>query len=190
MRAAVFALLLAAAGAASSAELRSVELQYEEGVYTLQSEVWFDAAIEPTYAVFSDWDLSTEFSSAIDEARDLPADESGREGYYILNKGCVLFFCKSIERRGYVERENPDVLRAEADPERSDFDVCDETWEFTEHEGGTVVAYSLTMKPSFWVPPAIGPYFIKRTLEKKAGQALDRVEALAREYDAEEALSD
>jgi hypothetical protein len=190
MRAAVFALLLAAAGAASSAELRSVELQYDDGYYTLHSEVWFDAAIGPTYTVFSDWDLSTEFSSAIVEARDLPADETGREGYYILNKGCVLFFCKSIERRGYVERESPDVLRAFADPEHSDFEVCDERWEFAEDEGGTVVAYSLTMKPGFWVPPAIGPYMIKRTLEKKAGQALDRVEALAREYAAEGAFGD
>ena len=190
MRAAAFALLLASAGAASSAELRSVELQYEDGYYTLHSEVWFDAGIESTYAVFSDWGLSPEFSSAIVEARDLPPDESGRAGYYIVNRGCVLFFCKSLTRQGHIERESPDVLRAFADPEHSDFDVCDESWEFNEHEGGTVVTYSLYMKPGFWVPPAIGPYLIKRKLTKKAGQALDRVEALARDYSGEGARID
>lgn len=182
MRAAVVALLLAAAGAAVSGELRSVEMEYEDGYYTLHSEVWFDAAIEPTFAVFSDWDLAPQFSSAIVEARDLPADDTGRPGYFIVNRGCVLFFCKSLTRQGHVERESPVVLRAFADPEHSDFDVCDESWEFTAEEGGTVVTYSLYMKPGFWVPPGIGPYFIKRKLQKKAGQALDRVEALAQEH--------
>lgn len=190
MRAAVVALSLAAAGAASSAELRSVELQYEDGYYTMHSEVWFDAGIEPTYAVFSDWDLSPEFSSAIVEARDLPPDESGRAGYYIVNRGCVLFFCKSLTRQGHIEHDSPAVLRAFADPEHSDFEVCDESWEFSEHAGGTTVIYSLYMKPGFWVPPAIGPYLIRRKLEKKAGQALDRVEALAQEYVGRGALVD
>ncbi len=190
MRAAVLALLLAAAGAASSAELRSVELQYEDGYYSMISEVWFDAGIEPTFAVFADWDVSPEFSSAIVEARDLPADETGRPGYYILNRGCVLFFCKSLTREGYVEREGPEVLRAFADPERSDFEVFEESWEFEAQEGGTVVTYTLYMKPGFWVPPAIGPYMIQRTLEKKAGQALDRVESLVQEYAGEGASLD
>ncbi len=190
MRAAVPALLLTAAGAASSAELLSVEMQFEDGHYTMHSEVWFEAGREPVYAVFSDWDLSPEFSSAIVEARDLPADETGRPGYYIVNRGCVLFFCKSLTRRGYIERDHPRVLRAFADPEHSDFEVCDERWEFSEHEGGTVVTYTLHMKPGFWVPPAIGPYLIRRKLAKKAGQALDRVEALALEHARDGARGD
>jgi hypothetical protein len=175
-------LVLAAPGL--SAEIRSLDVQYEDGYYTMRSEAWFDVGREPMYEVFSSWELSTEFSSAIVEARDLAPDESGRPGFYSVARGCVLFFCRSLKRQGYVERDRPQLLRAVAVPEHSDFEVCNETWEFAEVDGGTVITYTLLMKPDFWVPPAIGPFVIKRTLKSKAGQALDRIESIARTYDA------
>ena len=176
-------MLLLLSGPGPAAEIRSLDIRYEDGFYTMKSEAWFDVGIESMYDVFSSWELSTHFSSAIVEARDLAPDETGRPGFYSVARGCVLFFCKSLKRQGYVERDPPQRLRAVADPEHSDFEVCDETWEFVEVDGGTSITYTLLMKPDFWVPPAIGPYVIKRTLRNKAGQALDRIESIAQTYD-------
>ena len=179
-RFAVFTTLaLLLAGPASAADLRSVDVDYEDGFYTMRSEVWFDATIEQVYEVFIQWDLSTEFSSTIVDARDIEPDEEGRPGYYIKHKGCVLFFCLSFERNGYVEREPLGLLKAYADPEKSDFQKADETWTFETENGGTVVHYHLHMKPKFWVPPGIGPWAIKRKLKSGGGDAIDRIEAIA-----------
>ena len=164
---------------AAAADLRSVDVDYEDGYYTMESTVWFDATIEQVFEVFRQWDLSTEFSSAIVEARDVEADAQGRPQYYIKHKGCVLFFCLSFERNGYVELQENEVLRAYADPERSDFVKADETWTFMTEDDGTVVTYHLYMKPKFWVPPGIGPYFIKRKLKNDGGDAIDRIEVIA-----------
>ncbi len=164
---------------AAAADMRSVEVDYEDGYYTMESTVWFDATLEQVWDVFRQWDLSTQFSSAIVDARDLEPDETGRPGYYIKHKGCVLFFCLSFERYGYVEHEPLSVLRAFADPERSDFLKADETWTFMAEDGGTAVTYHLHMKPKFWVPPGIGPYFIKRKLKNDGGDAIDRIEVVA-----------
>jgi len=183
-------LLLLVSGAASAAEMQGIDVQYEDGFYTLESTVWFDAGIEATYDVFSRWDLSEAFSSAVVEARDLEPDESGRPGFYVRNRGCILFFCKSLTRQGWVEREPLSELRAFADPQHSDFEVSNETWTFTESDGGTNVTYHLYMRPAFWVPPAIGPYMIKRKLRKEGGRALDRIEAFAQERDNAHARAD
>lgn len=180
MRTLAVFLLASAATASFAAEMRGLDVAYEDGHYTMVSTVWFDAALEPTWHVFSRWDYSENFSSAIVEARDLEPDASGRPGFYIRNRGCVLFFCKSLTRQGYVERDEFRVLRAFADPEHSDFKVSNETWEFVEEGGGTIVTYTLYFKPAFWVPPAIGPYMIKRKLKMEGGQALDRIEMAAR----------
>jgi hypothetical protein len=59
--------------------------------------------------------------------------------------------------------------------------MSNESWRFAEHEGGTVVTYELLMEPDFWVPPAIGPYLIKRKLKKDGGRALNRIEVIAQE---------
>ena len=180
MRAALLAAILCmVCGLAGAAEMRSVEVEYENKRYTMQSEAWFDAPIEQVFAVFSDWDLSTQFSSAIVESRDVEPDASGRPQYYVRNRGCVLFFCLTFERYGHVEREPVSILRAFADPESSDFVLCDETWTFAEEDGGTTVVYDLLMRPKFWVPPGIGPYVIKRKLKKDGGDAIDRIEAIA-----------
>ena len=165
--------------AGHAAELRDIRVEHDKGEYTFQSEVWFDASIHQMYDVFRSWDRSTEFSSTIVEAYDVEADEQGRPGYYTKMKGCVLFFCRSFVRQGHVEFEHNKVLRAFADPEGSDFEFANETWTFSEEDGGTVVIYDLKMKPKFWVPPAIGPYFIKRKLKNDGGSAIERMEEIA-----------
>ncbi len=175
----ILLLIIAGAQPAIAAEIRSIELQHEDGHYSMESVAWFDAGLDATFEVFSSWDLSTEFSKAIVEARDLEPDDSGREGYFIINRGCILFFCKSLTRQGYVERQPSRVMHATANPEFSDFHLFEESWEFTEIDGGTSVRYVLEMEPDFWVPPAIGPYMIKRKLKKDGGNALDRIEAFA-----------
>jgi len=170
---------LAGALPATAAEIRSIEVQYEDGRYSMVSVAWFDAGIDETFDVFSTWDLSTRFSGAIVEARDLDPDPDGRPGYFVINKGCMLFFCKSMVRQGYVEALHNQGLRAVADPQISDFRQFEESWDFSEEDGGTSVRYQLQMVPDFWVPPAIGPYVIKRKLRNEGGRALDRIEAIA-----------
>ena len=167
------------AGAASAAEMRSVDVGYEDSRYTLQSEVWFNAPLEAVYAVFSHWDLSTQFSSAIVKSNDLAPDEQGRPQFFVRNRGCLLFFCRTFDRQGYVESQPYEVLRAIANPETSDFLVSQESWTFTPENGGTAVVYDMLMQPKFWVPPGIGPYIIKRKLKNDGGDAVDRVEAIA-----------
>lgn len=183
-------LLVLASSSATAAELRSLDVQYEDGFYTLHSTVWFDAGLAATYQTFSRWDLSEQFSSAVVEARDLEPDEQGRPGFFVRNRGCVLFFCKSLTRQGWVERVENEMLRAIADPERSDFKVSNETWTFASADDGTVITYHLYMQPDFWVPPAIGPYMIKRKLKNEGGRALDRMENLAQERDGSYARAD
>lgn len=173
------AVLCCWSGTASAAEMRSVDVGYEDSRYTMQSEVWFNAPLEAVYAVFSQWDLSTQFSSAIVKSMDLEPDEQGRPQFFVQNRGCLLFFCMTFDRQGYVESQPFEVLRAIANPETSDFLVSRESWTFRPENGGTAVVYEMLMQPKFWVPPGIGPYLIKRKLKKDGGAAVDRVEAIA-----------
>lgn len=166
-------------GSASAAELRDINVEHSRGRYTVHSVVWFDASVEQVFEVFRQWDLSTKFSSAIAESRDIAADEFGRPQYYVRNEGCLLFFCKSFVRQGYVELQVNERLKAIANPDISDFRLSNETWLFDPEGGGTIVSYHLQMEPKFWIPPGIGPYLIKRKFRNNGGDAIDRIEAIA-----------
>ena len=166
---------------ASAAELSRIDVDYEGGVYTVESEVRFDAGQHALYAVMSDWDIATQFSNAFVASHNIAPDETGRSGFYVRNHGCVLFYCKTFERSGYVQRDPDRLIEASADPARSDFEFSDERWLFRRDGDTTVVNYSLRMKPSFWIPPLIGPYVIKRKLRDDSADALDRIERMAQQ---------
>ncbi len=164
---------------AHGADLRDVRVDHEDGTYHVRSIVWFNADIDALYHVFLDWDLSEQFSSVVVESRNTGSDATGDRGFYARNRACVLFYCKSVERAGTVEHEPVRFIRATVDPEQSDFYVSIESWEFEEVEDGTLVTYTLEMKPKFWIPPVVGPYVLKRKLANDSGEALDRIEAIA-----------
>ena len=175
----VIAVLPAFAGAAT---LREVTVDHVDGAYIMQSEVWFDVDIERIYGLLLDWDESSKFSSVIVESRNLPPGPDGRARYYSQTRGCLWFFCKSFERYGYVEHEPYTFIRATVDPEKSDFEVSDESWEFREEADGTVVIYAFRMKPKFFIPPLIGPAILKNKLRSGGINAIERIEVLARDY--------
>ena len=165
----------------SAAEMRSVEVDYKDGIYTLESEVFFDAAREPVFDIFLDWDLAVDFSSIIIESRNVGPDAQGDMGYFIHNRGCIWFYCVNVLRNGSVTAEQHTLIRAIADPANSDFEISDETWTFMDEGAGTLVRYELTMKPSFWIPPLIGPWVMKRKLRDDGGGAIDRIERIAQQ---------
>ena len=174
-------LVLCVSMSADAATLRDIHVDHVNGSYILRSEVWFDASIEQIYGVLADWDLSTRFSSAIVEARNLEPDSEGRSRYYSRNEFCLLFFCIDVVRSGHLEQKPLEYIHATADPEISDFHVAVESWLFTEEDGGTVVIYLVELKPKFWIPPLIGPYIIERKMRKGGGDAIHRIEAVAKE---------
>ena len=166
----------------SAAEILSVSVEKEQGIYYVESEVWIDADLRPVYEVFADWDVAVKFSSFIVESRDIAPGEDGVPGFYISNRGCVLFFCKSVVRTGTVESQPHSVLRAIANPDESDFHISEETWTFRVEREGTVVLYQNKMKPKFWIPPGIGPWLMKRKLQRDGGRAMNRIEAIAQDW--------
>ncbi|MDJ0940689.1 MAG: SRPBCC family protein [Woeseiaceae bacterium] len=166
---------------AAAADMRTVTVDRDGKVYTMRSEVFFDVDQDTLYEVFRNWDLSPGFSSWVVDARNLEPDETGKAGFYIQNKGCVMFVCKTLVREGYVDDEPNTYIHASAISEKSDFAISNETWTFSTEGTGTVVVYELEMSPKFWVPPVIGPYVIKRKLKSDGGDALDRIEKIAQD---------
>jgi hypothetical protein len=127
----------------------------------------------------TDFDLFKKFTSAIVESNNVEADENGRPQFFARMEGCVLVWCRSFVRNGYLELNPIAEIIAISDPERSDFEISRERWQLIPEGDGTVMIYEFQMVPAFWVPPIIGPFYIKRALSSGGVDAVDRIEALA-----------
>lgn len=164
---------------AGAADLKSVSVDLVDDRYHLVSKAWFDASIDDLYKVLTNYELFEKFTSAFVETRNMAPDNDGRPQFYTRMEGCVLLFCKSMRRTGYLELAPPNEIVAIAIPEESDFHYSYERWELEEDGDGTMMTYHFKMEPAFWVPPVVGPFMIKRTLREGGIDAVDRIEALA-----------
>jgi hypothetical protein len=171
--------ILFLAAVAQAADLLEVSVERDKARYKLQSETHFDATAEELYRVLIDYDLYTKFSSAFVEARNIEAGTNGNPRYFTRMQGCMLLFCKSFVRVGELILSPNTEIIATADPEESDFHYSREHWILVPDGDGTLLIYNFEMEPSFWVPPVIGPYIMKRVLRKGGTDAVDRIEALA-----------
>lgn len=172
-------LLLALAQPALPADLRSIHVERVDDRYLLQSEAWFAASAEQLYRVLTNYDLFEQFSSGYVETRNVAADERGRPRFFTRMEGCVLLFCRSFVRHGYLLLKPHREIVAVAEPDDSDFRYSRERWRLQREGTGTLLIYDFEMEPGFFVPPVIGPYVIKRTLRAGGSDAINRIEALA-----------
>jgi hypothetical protein len=172
-------LLMLAARLAVPADLRAIEVEREDDRYSLRSEAYFAANRADLYRVLTNYDLFEQFSSAYVETRNVEKDEQGRPRFFTRMQGCVLLFCRSFVRHGYLLLTPKSEIVAVAEPEDSDFNYSRERWRLQTEGEGTLLIYDFEMEPGFWVPPVIGPYVIKRSLRAGGSDAIDRIEALA-----------
>ncbi|WP_405225941.1 SRPBCC family protein [Lentisalinibacter sediminis] len=184
-RPAAFATLLLAVSVALAAlpargaDLLDVSVEKEGERYTMASRTYFEAPPEAVFRVLSDYDRFERISSIFEDVRFIAPASDGTPRAFTLMKGCVLFFCKTIERIEELHFTPHSRIVAEVEPEHSDFAYGRTEWQFIPSGSGTEVHYRMEMEPGFWVPPLIGPYMMKRSFRSDAVEALNRIEALA-----------
>lgn len=167
------------ADVAVPADLRFIEVDRDDDLYTLRSVSWFATDPDALYNVLTDYDQFLKFSSAIVESRNLSPDDRGRPEYYTRMEGCLLFWCQSFVRIGHLDLKPVHEITAITDPERSNFKRARERWQLRAEDGGTLLIYEFEMIPDFWVPPVLGPFYIKRALKSGGANAVNRIEAIA-----------
>jgi len=173
----------AAALPASSAVLHSLDVSKDRGRYELVAETRLEAPARAIFDVLVDYEDGRfgRISSVYKESDYLEPAPDGTPLVYTRVEGCFTkFFCKSMRRVERLEVEEPHFIRTTALPEQSDFKFSRSEWTLTPVDGGTEVTYRLSIEPDFWVPPVIGPWLLKRNLERGGARALNRIERLAR----------
>jgi hypothetical protein len=165
------------------ATLRTVDVSRNRERYQVVADTHLDASPEAIYKVLLDFDGDRyqRISEIYKESSYLPPDNDGTPLVYTRVEGCLMRFCRSMRRVERLEVVTPQFIRSRAVPERSDFKYSLAEWTFVAEGGGTRLTYRMEMEPNFWLPPFVGPWFLKRTLLQGAPAAIDQIELLAQQ---------
>jgi hypothetical protein len=177
------ALAVSALGAAATID--ELDVTRQRGRYLLEAEARLAATPESIYEVLTDFDDNrySRISRAYKESRYLKPAADGTPLVYTRLEGCALWHCMSLERTERLETDAPYRIKSITLPEGSNFKYSTSEW-LLEHDGeDTKMIYKLEMEPDFFVPPLLGPWYLKRTLAQGGQRAVLRIERLARELD-------
>ena len=163
------------------ATLRDIDVSRDKDRYRVVADTHLTASPESIRKVLLDFDADRyqRISEIYKESSYLPPDADGTPLVYTRVEGCLIGFCRSMSRVERLEVVTPQFIRSRVVPERSDFKYSLAEWTFEPEDGGTRLTYRMEMEPDFWLPPFVGPWFLKRTLLKGAPAAIEQIESLA-----------
>jgi hypothetical protein len=169
-------------GEAQAAQFYVFTVTHVDERYRVSADVFLSAPLPQVYAVLTDFDHLAQIGGAIRESRMLKQIDAHTYMVYVVSRGCVLFFCKTIRQTQRATELTPQDVVAEAIPgEGSDVKMSSSSWHLEQQDGGTRMHWEVSMQPDFWIPPLIGPPMVNHALRSQGRIMAEGLEKLARE---------
>ncbi len=161
-------------------EIESAHVEHEGNDYQLHLVMRVDADKEELLALLTDHENFHQLSEVMLESslvKDAPEDKTRRR---LVVGTCIVFFCFKVVMVEDMELFPDGRLVALMVPEQSDFKSGRAEWQVKARgPGRSEMVYSFNLQPDFWVPPAIGPFFLKRKMISEAQKSILKMESLA-----------
>ncbi len=163
---------------AMAAHIERLDVQRQGDLFLLRLDARLSASMDIVWQKLTDYPRLHRLSTAVLESRVLDAGTADNPLVYTRSHVCVWIFCKDIEHTQRMRRVTKGHLEADSLSQGSDFSYGYTRWVLTPE--GTVTRFQLVteLRPTFWVPPLIGPVLVERGLR---GTTLEALQGLERE---------
>lgn len=167
---------------AYAAQFHSLKVSRDGDVYSMAAEVYLDAPVPQVYRVLTDYNHLTRISGVIRKSYLVKRVDAGSAIVYTESRACVLFFCHTIQETQQVTEDPPTDLHSVVIPDESNVKLATSTWHLESDGQGTLMQWSLSVEPEFWVPPLIGPALLEGELRAEGEYSARGIEKLARQW--------
>ncbi len=165
---------------ATLAAVPQVAVDHQRGLYSVRIEATFAMPRERVFELLTAYDDLERLTEAIRSSRLVGHDADGRAIVETVTRSCYLLFCKTLEHRQLVTATHERTIVATTVAAHSDFREGEARWTLEEAGANTHMTYEMSIRPDFFVPPMIGPVFVRRALEREARALVAGIEGAGR----------
>lgn len=177
----VFLLFILNSSLLIAGDILEATVRNEDKRYFVSINAVINADAQRVYNILTNYNQLTNISDSITESHVIYSLSERDYRVKVVTKACVTFFCKTISQVQDVEQLPGMVIITTSVPEKSDVDYAHARWKIRTEDGLTYISFNSDLKPSFWVPPLIGPPLIEKALRDEALAIIDGVEKLAQQ---------
>lgn len=176
----LFVLVLLFSQTARAGDIQHLEVKYKEGVYRLNFDVTINADLNTVHAIVTDYERLDRLSDILIESVVIPGTATDPIRRRLITEACMVLFCMKVVTVEEVEEIGKASIFTKTISEESDFKSGKTEWRLSEGDnGGTRIRFYAEEEPGFWVPPFVGPLWLKGKLSEEAKKTIERIEALA-----------
>ena len=151
---------------------------HADGHYDLAITARIDAPSDAVLHAITDYSNLAAVNPDIEVSELLGVTRAGVSTVRTVIRVCILVFCKQVEQLQRVMQPDAQTIEAEIIPEGSDFRSGFARWQLRSPTAvTTVLRFTETFEPDFWVPPVIGPWLIQRKLVREVTETVMYIEA-------------
>lgn len=177
----IAATALPCAFSAAAAEILESDVRHNDGRYTVHFDVRLDAPPDKLRPHLTDYANYAKHAKSITESTVLGKMPSGATRIRLRLRSCFLFFCRNATMVKDITEQPDGTIQAQVDPALSDFRETTEQWRLTAEGNRTRLQYRAELTPTFYVPPLIGPWILKRRMRELLEINATKFETLAHE---------
>lgn len=176
-------MVLGCLAATQAGEIQQTRVEHRDGEYQIEMAVKVNGERDAIYAIATDYRQLARLSKLIVESglveRVSPEGEPVVRRRMVM-RACMMKFCFDATLVEDVWEPASGLIRTVFIPEESDFIEGEAVWLVSRiDDTNTMINFNSRFRPAFWVPPLIGPYFIKRLMLGAAEETILNIEQLA-----------
>lgn len=171
--------LIPAWALAEEETLVRAQVQVQDGVYQLYSEVLISRPPPQVRQVLADYTRLPQINSGITAVRLLDHSPSGEQRMAVEATSCVALFCRTYRWVQAVAQLSDGSIQAVIEPQHSDFRQGLTRYRFLPHDHCTRLVFEARLEPVFWLPPFLGAWLIERKLAAEALETAHNIESYA-----------
>ncbi len=165
-------------GSVAGAEIHQLEVRNRGEVYKVELAFRVGTRADAVFKALTDYANLKKLHPGIVESEVLRGPPGLPLRVRTVLRGCIAFFCRDLERVQMVTAQGGFAIRTRIVPEESDFREGESAWELRPVRGGTEVRLRSRMIPELEVPPVLGPWAIKHSLERNLRDLIQHLERL------------
>ena len=165
---------------AAAADLESHAFEFVDGC----SRYHFTARLRaPAAAVLQTLVDPARIAQTNDGIRASRVVSRARDGSFVREirmEQCVVGFCFDIRFVERVHEDGPGALAVTQLPNAGTLRRGEARWTVASlPDGSTRMSMEAEQEPSFWVPPIIGPFLMRRTFEREVRETVGKIETVS-----------
>ncbi len=170
--------LLVAAVSTTAGEIQRAKVQHKDGIYILELKVVLASPFEPVHSIITNHAELHRISEMLLETSLISNTDTDIKRRLVM-RTCILIFCFTTTMVENVLETDTAVLTRIV-PGQSDYKYGETEWQVNaiDADHSSIEIYC-ELEPGFWIPPAIGPFLLKRKMMSEARKTIDRIEELA-----------